>query len=425
MLTSRVRNQLALRINEGLFYGWVILAVGAIGIFASGPAQSHTFSVFISLIVEDLGVSHISVSLIYAIATLVASLFLAYVGKAMDRYGVSTVFLCVSVLFGLSVIAFGHVTNILMLGLAFVVLRFLGQGSLMLCCNNMVAHWFDRKRGLAMGLMGLGWAATIAIHPPFAQWLIEQVGWRDAWLWLGLTTWLILLTLALGFVHAKPEDLGLNPDGVVPDTDPGTANNSQDTANVGLSLRQALGTVSFWIIALALASFSMLVTGMFFHQVLVFKAQGLDVHTATRVFSISAMAMVASMPVLGRMLDRFSPQRVFAGALLTMSAALLSMAFVYNMTTAVVYSVLFGITNASIHTHANFFWPLFFGRKHLGSIQGAGQTIVLVAASLGPLPLAIAYDKYQSHTGILMLLSVLPMVCAVLVLLMKPPDLSE
>ena len=63
----------ALKINRRIFYGWIILAVAALGIFVSGPGQSHTFSVFLVHIQADLGLSATAVSSAYAFATLVAA----------------------------------------------------------------------------------------------------------------------------------------------------------------------------------------------------------------------------------------------------------------------------------------------------------------------------------------------------------------
>ena len=423
MPISRIRNRLALWINERIFYGWIILVVAGVGIFASGPAQSHLFGVFFPRIADDLGASHLSVAWAYTLATLVGSFLLAYVGRQVDRFGVAAVFLVVSVLFGLGCISFSYVNDLVALSLGFAIVRFLGQGSLMLCCNNMVLHWFSQKRGMALGLRALGWAATMAIHPLFAQWLIEQVGWREAWYWLGLMTWLILFPLALLFVHSKPEYLGLTPDGQSFEPSPEDISTDSGAAaeEIDLTLREALKTSAFWIIALALASLSMLVTGIFFHQVSVFETQGLSAQAATGVFSITAVSMAASMPILGRLLDRFSSQRVFAGGLLTMSGALVGLAFVSNTVTAIIYSVLFGFANATIHTHTSFFWPKYFGHSHLGSIQGVGQTVILVSASTGALPLSFAYDYYHSYRGALILLAGIPVICAMMVLVMKPP----
>ena len=116
----------------------MMLAVGGVGIFASGPGQSHTFSVFITPIGADLGISRTAVSMAYAVATLLAALGLPYVGRLIDRFGVRVISLWVTLLFGAGTVAFGFVTNLALLACGFAALRFLGQGALMLNCSNLV-----------------------------------------------------------------------------------------------------------------------------------------------------------------------------------------------------------------------------------------------------------------------------------------------
>ena len=65
----------------------------------------------------------------------------------------------------------------------------------------------------------------------------------------------------------------------------------------------------------------------------------------------------------------------------------------------------------------------FFGRKHLGAIQGLGQTIGVVGASLGPLPLAVAFDVWGDFDAMLIGLAVIPLVCAVAAYRLVPPKL--
>lgn len=418
------RDRLALRINDRLFYGWVILAVAAIGMFASGPGQSHIFSVFITPISEDLGISRTSVSSAYAGATLVAAFGLPYVGRLVDRFGVRRVVLAVAVLFGAAAIAFGRVTDVVLLALGFAALRFLGQGSLMLSSANLVAQWFSRKRGFALSLMALGFSASMAVHPALAQWLIDQVGWRDAWLWLGVITWALLIPVILIFVQNKPEDLGLAPDGIREDGSDAPTR-AVHRADVGLTVNQALRTPAFWIIALSFATFSMLVTGLFFHQVAIYANRGISPQVASWLFSISAVTMVLAMPVFGRMLDRFPTKPMFAAALLTMTAALLALVLVEDVPSAIGYAIVFGINNAAVHTHISYLWPHYFGRRYLGSIQGTAQTIAVVGASIGPIPLGAAFDLFGSYRGALLLLSVLPVLCALAVAVMRPPRLED
>jgi MFS family permease len=420
MPSPHLRDSLALRVNQRFFYGWVMLGVAALGMFASGPGQSHIFSVFILPIGRDLGISHTSVSSAYALATLVAAFGLPYVGRLVDRYGVRPVLLAVAVQFGLASMAFGGITGVATLALGFAALRFLGQGSLMLCSANLVAQWFNRKRGFALSLMGLGFSLSMAAHPPLAQWLIEQVGWRAASFWLGVLTLALLVPVVATLVENRPESLGLQPDGDAQhDGDP-----PAQGAGTGLSIGEAMRTPAFWVIALALATFSMLVTGLFFHQVSIFQSAGLSPQTAAWVFPISAVAMVLAMPVFGRLLDRLPTKPMFAAAMLTMTAAMLALVLVDDAATAVLYGVVFGINNAAVHTHIAYVWPRFFGRRHLGSIQGTAQTIGVVGASLGPLPLGAAFDLYGAYTGALLALAGLPVLCSIAILLMREPPLG-
>jgi MFS family permease len=418
-----LRDSLSLSINRHVFYGWVMLGVGALTFFATGPAQSHIFSVYISPVSNDLGISHTSISSAYAVATLTAALGLPYMGRLIDRFGVRRVVLSVAILFGFANIAFGHVTGLVTLALAFAALRFLGQGSLALSANYLVSQWFSRKRGIALSLTALGFSISMALHPPLAQWLIDQVGWRASWFWLGVMTWLLLVPMIAILIQNRPEDLGLVPDGESP-PDKGT-DLRRDDMNVGLTLRAAIRTPTFWIIATGLSSLSMLVTGMFFHQVSVFSLQGLSAQTATRAFSISAVVMVISMPAFGYLLDRLPPRRMFASALLIMSVALVALAQVTDVRSMILFSVVFGLANAGLQSHYTFMWPRYFGRRHLGSIQGAAQTIGIIGASIGPLPMGIAFDLYGSYTGVLYWLALLPIVCALMLGFLRPPHLGH
>jgi MFS family permease len=422
MLRSHLRASLALRINQRFFYGWAMLGVAALGMFASGPGQSHMFSVFILPIGEDLRISHTSVSSAYALATLVAAFGLPWVGRLVDRYGVRPIMLSVAVLLGFAAMAFGAVAGMVTLALGFAALRFLGQGSLMLCSANLVAQWFNRKRGFALSLMGLGFSLTMAAHPPLGQWLIDQLGWRAAWFWLGILTWLLLVPVLALLLESKPENLGLQPDG---DVEGGGSQATRGQAEVGFTIGQAVRTPAFWIIALSLATFSMLVTGLFFHQVSIFQSAGLGPQIAAWVFPISAVSMVLAMPVFGRLLDLLPTKPMFACAMLTMTAAMLALVLVHDAATAALYGIVFGINNAAVHTHIAYVWPRFFGRRYLGGIQGTAQTIAVVGASIGPLPLGIAFDAYGAYNVALVMLAGLPVLCSVAILLMREPELES
>ena len=409
---------IALKINRRFFYGWIILAVAALGIFVSGPGQSHTFSVFLVHIQADLGLSATAVSSAYAFATLAAAFGLPLMGRLLDRIGPRQLLLFVTLLLGVACIAFGAVAGILWLAVAFAALRFLGQGSLMLGCSNLVAHWFNRRRGFALSIMAMGFSASMAVHPPLSQWLIDTVGWRQAWVWLGISTWFFLLPAVVFLIHNRPENLDLAPDGDSSMTFEGT---TASAAEHGLTLREALATVTFWILSFGLFGLSMLVTSLHFFQVSILTTQGLDEATAARIFPISALIMIITIPLVGRALDRFPTNRVFVFGLIVMVASLISAAMADNLTTAMIYAVVFGLNNGCTMTFFGYMWPRYFGRKHLGTIQGTGQMIGVIGASIGPLPLGISFDLIGSYQEILILLALYPAICGVAAVFLRTP----
>ena len=445
------------RINRRFFYGWLMVAAGALVLFASGPGQSHTFGVFLTEVARDLRLSHTEVSFAYGAATLAAAFGLPFAGRHVDRRGARRVLAVVSVLLGGAAIAFGLVNGLVVLALGFAAVRYLGQGCLFLGASNVVSQWFERRRGFALSLVWLGFSASVALHPPFAQWLIETVGWREAWLWLGVSSWALLFPV-LWFVRNRPEDVGLRPDGGAapepgggsppephPDLPPGSgppvsrddpqgpaarsdapdgasadpdplrkagtgsepaepddpAPSRRAAAHTGLTLKQALRTSAFWIVAAGLSLIALLMTGLFFHQVAIFELRGLDAHVATRVFAITAIVSVVSAPVLGRIMDRTASRLVFAGALIVMAAALLALHLVDDVATAVAYAIVFGLANASMQVNVGYLWADYFGRRHLGSVQGSGQTVLIVGASLGPLPFSLSLDLTGDYSAAL------------------------
>ena len=434
---TRAADTFVHRVNRRFFFGWLMVAAGALILFASGPGQSHTFSVFLNHVADDLGLSYTEVSFAYGVATLAAAFGLPFAGRQVDRRGARRVLAVVSALLGAAAIAFGFVNGLVVLALGFAAVRYLGQGCIFLGTSNIIAQWFERQRGFALGLIWLGFSASVALHPPFAQWLIETVGWREAWFWLGISSWALLLP-ALWFVRNRPEDVGLRPDGrPAPEPDRGAEPGSRpqisrthadrtDAASdpsppgahvrgseaaarpgtdqpeiTGLTLKQALRTSTFWIVALGLSLLSLLMTGLFFHQVAVFQHRGLDPHVATRVFAITAFVSVVSAPVLGRIMDRSPSRLVLAGAQIVMAAALVALHLVDDVATAIVYAVVFGLAGASVQVNVGYLWADYFGRRHLGSIQGTGQTALIVGASLGPLSFSLSLDLTGDYSAAL------------------------
>ena len=130
--TSRLVNQ------SPIYYGWVILAMGTLGMIMTSPGQTYAVSIFIEHFITDLGISRGMVSTLYTFGTLIGSFVLPLVGRQIDRRGPRLVMMLITLLFGLACIYMGFVSNVVTLGLGFVFIRMLGQGSLSMVSTNLI-----------------------------------------------------------------------------------------------------------------------------------------------------------------------------------------------------------------------------------------------------------------------------------------------
>lgn len=418
MIDSIRSRAVNLTVNR-FYYGWVIVTVSAIAMFSSGPGQSYTFSVFLDPISADLNVSHTGIAFAYAFATLFAAFLLPRMGKQLDRYGPRKTLIVVGFLLGVACLFFGAAANLLWLAVGFSMLRFMGQGATMMGTANLVSQWFSKKRGFAMSLMALGFAASMAIHPPLGNYLIEQLGWRYAWVVLGVLTWLIMLVPLLFLVYDKPESIGLIIDGNNEnDTDEKDHGNTVD----GLTLVQAKTTRAFYLLCGVWFTIGGLVTVLHFFQVSILKERGFEGHSAAQLFSLSAITMIIAMPLVGRLFDVVRTRFVIAFALFANAVALFGITLVTSYSGAIAYAVTFGVTNAFMMTMFGYLWPRYFGRAHLGSIQGVGQMFGVVGASVAPLPVGFAIDTFNSTTGVIRTLSVIEVIIAItIIVLLRTP----
>ena len=386
---SPINQKLYKKFNEKFFYGWVIVGIGSLGIFASGAGQSHTFSPFIPVISKDLNISSTSITTAYMIATLFAAFLLPKMGKLVDKHGPRIVLIYTIILLGIGCMIFGAAANFLMLAFAFGFLRFFGQGSLMLGSANIITQWFDKKRGFALGLMGLGFAISMGLHPPISDFLITTYGWRHAWVIIGLSTWIIMLPPLIFLAINKPEDVNMLPDGMA--SNPKTT--SKNNKIFGLTLNEALKEKSFYILSFSFFSISTLVTALHFFQVTILSQYfNMPSSTAAALFIPTMIAMIIFIPIAGKILDKFQTHNIIGLALLVTTASLMSITFATNTTYALIYSIIFGINNAFNLSLFGYIWPRYFGRLHVGSIQGTGQMVLVVGASIGAMPFAVAMD---------------------------------
>ncbi|MBS12744.1 MAG: hypothetical protein CME19_14210 [Gemmatimonadetes bacterium] len=397
-----------------VYYGWVILFVGAVGSILSSPGQTYVISVFIDYFIKDLGVDRWLVSTLYTAGTLGGSFALPFVGRQIDKRGPRLILGYVCVLFGLTCIGMGYVKGAVGLGLGFFALRMLGQGSLGLVCKNAINQWWVRRRGFVMGIAGV--AASLlgsGSFPGLVNWMIPEFGWRTSYIILGFGVLTIMVPLGAIFIRNRPEDYGLQPDGHAEDNE---AKGDDEPLEVNWTLDEAIRTPTFWIVSASLGSMSALSTGMTFHFFSIFDDSGLSSSVAASVF-LPIAAVGASVQFAGGLLiDRIPVRLMVAVALLLQSTALVMASILTGAEMALGMGVIMGMRGGLQLIVSSVVWAKFFGRRYLGSITGVSSTLMVGSSALGPMPFGVARDIFGSYHLVLNAFAVIPTILAVLCL---------
>ncbi len=410
------------------FYGWVILLIATLGSIMTSPGQTFAVSIFIEQFIRDLGISRSLVSTLYTIGTLCGSLALPIVGRQFDQRGARLLMTVIALLFGLACIYMGYIQNALMLGIGFVLIRMLGQGSLSMISTNVINQWWVRHRGPILGLSGTAMALIgVGGSPNLINWLIPQLGWRMTYILLGVVLLLVMAPLAWIFTRNRPEDHGLLPDGVQTaatqtgqSTGLGTV--AVPVAEENWTRAEAIRTPIFWVFLLGLASVSMLGTGLTFHIVSIFADNGMSPALAATSFVPVAITTAITNLGSGFLVDRVRLRVLMAISLVLQVLSLWMVTYLSSIFLAMAFGVVMGATNGLQRTIGTVAWAKYYGRRHLGSISGITTTVMVGSSALGPMPMGIARDLLGSYGTTLKLLAIIPLVLAIASLFVDRPE---
>ncbi|GAB3055275.1 MFS transporter [Virgibacillus ainsalahensis] len=411
--------------GQKFYYGWVIVFIAGMGVFFSGPGQTYSNSIFIDEYIREFGWSRSQVSGIYSGATLCAGLLMLFVGRFIDRFGQRFMMVLIGSLLAIACLYNSMVTNVFMLAIGFFLIRLLGQGSMSLIPNTLVSQWFIKKRGRAFSFMTLGSFASASMFPVINAWLIQTWDWQFAWRFWGIALLVLFVPLALFGVRNKPEEMGLTPDGDLENTakDKGPSMSAPlPQAEVDFTLQEATRTRAFWLILICVGIPSMVNTGITFHIVSIFSTNELSAGAAAMVLSLMVLVGIPMSFVSGFITERIRTNYLLVFIFIIEVILLLLLVVMDSFWMAILFGIVWGMGNGFERIGTNVIWPDYFGRKHIGSINGVGMTIVVIGSSLGPLPFGIGYDLFHSYNQVLLLSLVFPVIGIISALLAKKPQ---
>lgn len=398
------------------FYGFIVVIIGTLGVWASVPGQTLGVSTFTDPVKDALGLSRGKFSVAYALGTIGSSFLLGMAGKWFDKYGARKVAFFAA--FGLAVaLALSSQSQIIsqfiqnsmgisswvvpfvVIMICFFFIRFAGQGVLTMASRNMIMLWFDKFRGSVNAFSSIAVSLGFSISPLFIDHLIEGNGWQKAWQLMAFGL-LIMAGLIYWLYRDSPEKMGLKPDGNLIKRN---HKEKTDAERRQFSKKEALKTRAFWMYGLMMAFNGYFITGLSFHIVSVFENVGLTKVDAISIFVPMSIISVTTSFIFNTLSDFIKLKKLLfimiaASVIASLGLAFLSLPIGYYLLvlgagmSGGLFAVLISVT-----------WPRFYGRKNLGAISGVSMQMIVFASALGPWFFSASFSLFGSYSAIALL----------------------
>src|SRR5580658_8255748 len=194
-----------------LFHGWLVVA-GAFAVTFVGFGSAYTFSAFVGSLQRDFSASRGSVSLVFSLAGFLYFGLGIVSGPLADRWGSRRLAVAGMILTGLGLALAGMARNLTEVYAAYGLGVGLGVGCAYVPAVGAVQRWFVKRRGFASGLAVSGIGVGTLVMPPLASYWVAALGWRHAYVLLGILAIVVGAGMAL-LIENDPRDRGLAPDG--------------------------------------------------------------------------------------------------------------------------------------------------------------------------------------------------------------------
>ena len=368
-------------------YRWVIVAAGGlIGCVAMGAL--FALPIFLQPMVTQTGWSHTGISAAMTIGFLAMAFASLFWGLASDRFGPRNVVLVGAVLMSGSLFMASRAATLLEFQILFGLVAGIAVAAFFAPLMAAVTGWFDTQRGLAVSLVSAGIGVAPLTMTPLSAWLVATYDWRLSMQVLAIVSAIIVIPTTF---------LLRTPPGLAPASDGAPAAPQEEADRSDMTVRQALVSAPF--IILALTNFFCCAThsGPIFHTVSYAIICGIPAVAAATIYSVEGLAGMAGRLGFGVAADKLGAKNVLVWGLLLQAFGALGYFFAGTLPAFYAAAVLFGFVYAGI-------MPLYavlvrenFPLRMMGTIIGGTSMAGSLGMATGPVLGGWLYDTTGSY----------------------------
>lgn len=372
------------------YYGWNVLIVAMLFQAVSFGIGVYCFTFWVEPFVAEFGVGRGRVLLVFVTLQLTLGLLSPLAGKAMDQFDLRWLIiagaLCLAASLGLTSLA-NELWQIQLLFASLMVAGMLLSGPL--AAQTLMARWFDRNRGLALGLSTVGTSVGGFVLPLVFTSLLVTQGWRGTSMWLSLLVVILVVPAVWLIVRSSPQAAGLQPQ-------PASADGVAELPDQMWTLSELLRCKTFWIIICAFLPLATAFGGAQQNLGPFAADQAIAPAQAAWLVSVLSLSMICAKVFFGAMADRIDHRWLFMTALFACLVGLLQLSVDMGYNKLLFVAGLLGAA-------AGGFLPLLativsarFGTLAFGRVMGLVGPFTMLAA-VGPWLTAQVRDQAGSY----------------------------
>ena len=376
-----------------VFYGWwVVLACFAISFYVGG-ATFYGFTAFFEPLVREFGWSYAQVSLAASLRGLEMGIFAPLVGFLVDRYGSRKLVFSGTLVVGLGLVMLSFTRSLAMFYGSFLLIAFGAGGCVSVVTMTVVANWFYKRLGIALGIMMSGFGASGLLIPLIVR-LIDVYGWRSTLIILGLGMWTIGIPLSL-VISNTPEERGCLPDGeLLKESD---SNTQFQAADAKLTLGQVIRNRSYIFLNVAEAIRMLALAAVVTHVMPYLSSVGMARTSAGFVTAAIPLCSIMGRFGFGWLADFFDKRYVLSTTYLIMGLGLLTFCNPDATWAILLFLLFFSSGSGGSIILRGAILREYFGRHSLGKILGVIMGSSSLGGIIGPTVAGWAFDATGNY----------------------------
>jgi MFS family permease len=402
--------------NGFSFYGWYIVAAGFTILFSLHGVIINTFGVFLKPVSDSMGwEGRTAMSAALGIGAITMAVGSPFVGRCLDTFGARKTMVTGCVLCGAGIGFVGGATETWQIYLLFAVVGVGLAAATSIPVSLLIANWFTRKRGIAMGSAFMGTSLGGMVMNPVNTALLQAYGWRKSYIILGIAMTLVTVPVVLLLVRTRPSEMNLLPDGDEPVK-------REIEILPGQSLQEAVRTYAFWFIAANMFLTNFMANAIGVHCVPYLTDIGHSPMIAAVGYGLSLGFMTVGKIGLGLQADRMGARMTFVFSAVMTSIGIGILMLASPIWVVMLFAFVYGYPQGGPLTLTPMVTADCHGLASFGAIFGLQTFFSIFGAAIGPIVIGLMHDRSGTYQTGFILLIIVTLVSSICIYRARPAD---